>query len=123
MRRGGEEEYYCYGLTDIKVCQFSKFVSLFCTLCALTMTIITEEIVVALLISLILASLRKIYDWIFSSRSNIPSPPAYPILRHLPYFWNSDNEEKMLRLWGEDFKAEGIFEFDILLGKVLEVFW
>ena len=86
------------------------------------MTIITEVIVVALLISLILASLRKIYDWIFSSRSNIPSPPAYPILRHLPYFWNSFNDEKMLRLWAEDFKAQGIFEFDVLLGKAFKIF-
>jgi len=80
------------------------------------MTIITEVIVVALLISLILATLRKIYDWMFS-RSNIPSPPGYPILRHLPYFWNSFNDEKMLRLWAEDFKAQGIFEYDILLGE------
>jgi len=80
------------------------------------MTIITEVIVVALLISLILATLRRIYDWMFS-RSNIPSPPAYPILRHLPYFWTSFNDEKMLRLWAEDFKAQGIFEYDILLGE------
>ena len=85
------------------------------------MTIITEVIVVALLISLILATLRRIYDWMFS-RSNIPSPPAYPILRHLPYFWTSFNDEKMLRLWAEDFKAQGIFEYDILLGKAFKIF-
>ena len=99
-----------------------SFVSVFCILYLEKMTIITEVIVVALLISLILASLRKTYDWMFSTRSKLPSPPAYPILRHLPYFWNAVNDVKMLRLWGECFKAEGIFEFDVLLGNVWKIF-
>ena len=85
------------------------------------MTVITELVVSALIVSLLLASLRRFYEWMFPAASNIPSPPSYPIFRHLPYFWGGFNDEKMLMQWAEDFKEEGIFEFDILLGNILHI--
>lgn len=85
---------------------------------------ITEVVVTALIISLIMATLRKLYDWLcsFFAKSNIPMPPAYPLLRHLPYFWEGMNEDRVLMQWAEQFKKEGIFKFDPLLGRYLGIY-
>ena len=82
------------------------------------MPIITEVIVIALIISLIMATIKKFYDWICScfAGSNLPTPPAYPILRHLPYFWGGFNDDITLMRWANDFKKEGLFKFDVMLG-------
>ena len=49
----------------------------------------------------------------------IPSPPAYPILRHMPYFLDNIDDDKKLLAWAESFKENGMFAIDTLLGMKL----
>ena len=85
------------------------------------MGVITVAIFIALVISVILTVLRKAYDkihgLIFRAPSTIQSPPAYPFLRHFPYFWTSFQVIKMITEWAKLFKKEGIFSFDPMLGE------
>ena len=86
--------------------------------------VIAEVVVTALMIAVILAAIRKIYEAIHGlllgkngDGLEIPTPPAYPLLRHFPYFVSNFNDDKKLVKWSKTFKKEGIFVFDVLLGK------
>lgn len=86
--------------------------------------VIAEVVVTALMIAVILAAIRKIYEAIHGlllgkndGGLQIPSPPAYPLLRHFPYFVSNFNDDKKLVEWSKTYKKEGIFSFDVLLGK------
>ncbi|XP_065071287.1 cytochrome P450 4A5-like [Rhopilema esculentum] len=70
-----------------------------------------------LLIVEILKWLRNFFTASQRSRGpDIPSPPAYPILRHMPYFLDNIDDDKKLLAWAESFKEEGMFVIDTLLG-------
>ncbi|XP_065071289.1 uncharacterized protein LOC135695975 [Rhopilema esculentum] len=73
----------------------------------------------ALVVSLFVAIFKKLYHSFFGclQSKDIPSPAAYPILRHMPYFLDSVDDDKKLCAWAEAFKKEGIFKFDPLLGS------
>ena len=87
------------------------------------MGIVSVIVVCALMISLIMATLKKLYNFFFGSRlsANIPRPPAYPFLRHLPYFLHAVDYDKKMQKWEETYKKDGLFMFDILLGKTFPV--
>ena len=74
----------------------------------------------ALMISLFIAIFKKLYYSFFGclQSQDIPGPAAYPILRHMPYFLDSVDDDKKLCAWAEAFKKEGIFKFDPLLGML-----
>ncbi len=64
----------------------------------------------------------KVKDWLqgrdaTSKGKEIPSPPAYPVLKHLPYLWNDSDLPKRLLQWAKMFENEGILQFDPLLGE------
>ena len=62
-----------------------------------------------------------IYKWMneyFSPLYDIPEPPRYGILRHLPYFLKSHNTVEMLVKWGEQFKDYGFYKIDPVVGKI-----
>ncbi|XP_065071288.1 cytochrome P450 4F4-like [Rhopilema esculentum] len=82
------------------------------------MGIVSVIVVCVLIISLIMATLKKLYNFFFGSRlsSNIPSPPAYPFLRHVPYFLHATDYDKKMQKWEETYKKDGLFMFDVLLG-------
>ncbi len=54
-----------------------------------------------------------------SKYKEIPSPPAYPLLKHLPHLWRDTNLTQQLLKWSKMFANEGIFRYDPLLGKTL----
>ena len=63
-----------------------------------------------------------IYKWMkeyFSPLYEIPEPPRYGFLRHLPYFLKSQNTVEMLVEWGEQFKDYGFYKIDPVIGKIL----
>ena len=51
---------------------------------------------------------------------DIPEPPRYGILRHLPYFINCKSPIELLAEWGKQFKDYGFYKIDPL-GKTLFV--
>ena len=55
----------------------------------------------------------------FSPLHDIPEPPLYGILKHLPYFLKSPNNIELLVKWGEQFKDYGFYKIDPLVGKTL----
>ena len=60
------------------------------------------------------------YLWIkpyFSPLRHIPEPPAWPILRHLPYFVVAKDHLGLFESWVTKFKDEGLFKIDNLDGK------
>ena len=62
-----------------------------------------------------------IYKWMkeyFSPLYDIPEPPRYIILRHLPYFLKSQNTVEMLVKWGEQFKDYVFYKIDPVVGKI-----
>ena len=85
------------------------------------MCAVADAVLIALLILVILKILRKaygrIYSFLFAASSTIPSPPAYLLLRHLPYFWKKFQEIKVITEWAKLFKKEGIFLLEPLFGE------
>ena len=73
----------------------------------------------SLAFTFIVVILKKLFDFLFRSynSNDIPSPPAYPILKHLPYFLDKSNEDKHISKWSETFRKDGIFKFNPLLGR------
>ena len=62
-----------------------------------------------------------IYKWMkdyFSPLYDIPEPPRYSILGHLPYFVKSPNTIELLVEWGKQFKDYGFYKIDPVVGKI-----
>ena len=58
----------------------------------------------------------------FSPLYDIPEPPRYGILGHLPYFIKSPNTIELLAEWGKQFKDYGFYKIDPVVGKI-SFFW
>ena len=74
-------------------------------------------IILTVFVGYIIYKLMKEY---LSPLCDIPEPPRYGILRHLPYFINCKSPIELLAEWGKQFKDYGFYKIDPL-GKTLFV--